>query len=64
MEGDFDPASLRSNVFALEWPPRSGTIREFPEADRAAWFTPAESRRKALAGQIPIIDALLGGLAG
>ena len=63
LEGDVDPAELRSNLFALEWPPRSGTIREFPEADRAAWFGPAEARRKALRGQIPLIDALLTRLA-
>lgn len=38
-EGDCDPATLRSNTFTLEWPPRSGKRREFPEVDRSAFFT-------------------------
>ncbi len=38
-EGDFDPASLKSNTFSVEWPPRSGRMAEFPEVDRAAWFS-------------------------
>ena len=38
VESDFDPASLTSNLFEIEWPPRSGKIRSFPEVDRAAWF--------------------------
>jgi predicted NUDIX family NTP pyrophosphohydrolase len=37
-EGEADPAALRSNTFAMEWPPKSGRMREFPEVDRAAWF--------------------------
>jgi len=64
VEGDFDPAGLRSNLFAMEWPPRSGRIAEFPEADRAGWFAPEPARRKALPGQVPIIDQLLARLAG
>jgi predicted NUDIX family NTP pyrophosphohydrolase len=59
IEGDFDPATLRSNTFALEWPPRSGKMREVPEVDRAAWFTPEEATRKLLKGQRPILEALL-----
>src|SRR5262249_3222418 len=38
LEGDFDPATLRSNTFEIEWPPRSGKLRAFPEVDRAEWF--------------------------
>jgi predicted NUDIX family NTP pyrophosphohydrolase len=64
LEGDCDPALLRSNTFTLEWPPRSGTKREFPEVDRAAWFTPAEATRKLLKGQQPIVAALLRHLGG
>ena len=45
-EGEFDPATLRSNTFAMEWPPRSGSEREFPEVDRAEWFAPEQARRK------------------
>lgn len=59
MEGDFDPATLKSNTFAMEWPPRSGKMREVPEVDRAGWFTPGEAERKLLQGQRPILAALL-----
>ncbi|HWE21160.1 MAG TPA: NUDIX domain-containing protein [Hyphomicrobiaceae bacterium] len=59
IEGDFDPATLRSNTFAVEWPPRSGKMREVPEVDRAAWFTPEEAASKVLKGQRPILEALL-----
>lgn len=58
-EGDFDPASLRSNTFSIEWPPRSGRRREFPEVDRAAWFGPAEAKRRILASQAELVDRLL-----
>ncbi len=59
IEGDFDPAALRSNTFTLEWPPRSGRIREVPEVDRAAWLAPEQAARKLLKGQRPILEALL-----
>jgi len=58
-EGDFDPLALASNLFRLEWPPRSGRVRAFPEADRAGWFSPTAARVKLLAGQRPVLDALL-----
>jgi predicted NUDIX family NTP pyrophosphohydrolase len=57
-EGDFDPASLRSNAFSIEWPPHSGRTAEFPEVDKAGWFTLAEAMGKATKGQRPIIAAL------
>jgi predicted NUDIX family NTP pyrophosphohydrolase len=60
IEGDFDPVTLKSNTFTIEWPSRSGKTREFPEVDRAAWFTPEEAARKLLKGQRPILEALLG----
>jgi predicted NUDIX family NTP pyrophosphohydrolase len=59
VEGDFDLRSFKSNLFAMEWPPRSGCIREFPEADRAAWFAPNDALRKIVKGQQPIIACLL-----
>jgi predicted NUDIX family NTP pyrophosphohydrolase len=59
IEADCDPARLQSNRFAMEWPPKSGQTRDFPEVDRAGWFTPAEARTKILAGQIPFIDQLV-----
>jgi predicted NUDIX family NTP pyrophosphohydrolase len=61
-EGDFDLAAFRSNLFSIEWPPRSGRQKEFPEADRAGWFVPALAARKLLQGQLPILDALLARL--
>jgi predicted NUDIX family NTP pyrophosphohydrolase len=57
-EGDFDPASLKSNTFAIEWPPRSGRTAEFPEVDRAAWYSIGEAFMKINKGQRPIIAAL------
>ncbi len=59
VRGDLDVAHLRSNTFTMEWPPRSGATREFPEVDRAGWFTPAEARTKLLPGQVAFIDQLL-----
>ncbi len=58
-EGDFDPAGLSSNSFALEWPPRSGEQREFPEVDRAEWFSPDLARQKILPAQAELIDRLI-----
>jgi predicted NUDIX family NTP pyrophosphohydrolase len=59
VEGDFDPAELVSNSFELEWPPRGGRKRSFPEVDRAEWFSPDAAREKILAGQRPFIDRLI-----
>jgi predicted NUDIX family NTP pyrophosphohydrolase len=58
MEGDFDPALLRSNTFSMEWPPKSGRMQEFPEVDRAAWFTLSEAESKLVKGQVPVLKAL------
>lgn len=56
--GDFDAAAVVSNVFSLEWPPKSGRMQTFPEVDRAAWFSMDEARQKILAGQRPLLDEL------
>jgi predicted NUDIX family NTP pyrophosphohydrolase len=58
VEGDFDPAQVRSNTFSIEWPRGSGKVCEFPEVDRAGWFTIAEAREKILPGQRAFLDAL------
>jgi predicted NUDIX family NTP pyrophosphohydrolase len=58
-EGDFDPSTLRSNTFAMEWPPRSGKEREFPEVDRAEWFAPEQARLKINPAQAAFLDRLL-----
>ena len=57
-EGAFDLALFKSNMFTMEWPPKSGHMREFPEADRAGWFGPREALVKVTKGQRPIIEAL------
>ena len=59
-EAEFDPVALASNSFEMEWPPRSGARREFPEVDRAEWFDPDEARRRILPAQAELIDRLLG----
>jgi len=59
IEADFDPAGLQSNTFLTEWPPRSGRMQEFPEVDRAEWFTEDAAKRKILSGQLPLIDQLI-----
>ena len=64
VEGEFDPATLKSNRFELEWPPRSGRRQSFPEVDRAEWFELDEARRKILASQSPLIDRLCDALGG
>ena len=56
---EFDPATLRSNTFTMEWPPKSGQQREFPEVDRAGWFSLETARVKMLKGQAPLLDQLL-----
>ena len=58
VEGDLDVACVVSNTFVLEWPPRSGSMREFPEVDRAEWFTLRDARTRILASQVPFLDAL------
>jgi predicted NUDIX family NTP pyrophosphohydrolase len=64
IEAEIDPAAIRSNTFPLEWPPRSGRIRQFPEVDRAAWFDLAEARGKVHKGQVAVLDELGGKLGG
>ena len=57
-EGDLDVAAIRSNTFEIEWPPRSGRRKSFPEVDRAGWFTLEEAREKILPGQRVFLDRL------
>ena len=61
-KGDLDPARITSNNFELEWPPKSGKRRSFPEVDRAQWFDNQTALVKILKGQRPIIEALIGTL--
>ena len=58
LEQDFDVSRHESNLFSMEWPPRSGRMAEFPEVDRAGWFPLEAARRKITKGQLPILRAL------
>ena len=58
VEGDCNPETVQSNTFSMEWPPRSGKQAEFPEVDRAEWFSVAESREKLHKGQVRFVDRL------
>jgi predicted NUDIX family NTP pyrophosphohydrolase len=57
-EGDCDPGAVKSNTFTLEWPPRSGNTKNFPEIDRAGWFTPEEAKVKIIKGQMGFLEEL------
>jgi predicted NUDIX family NTP pyrophosphohydrolase len=58
VEGDLDTASIRSNEFAVEWPPRSGRLERFPEVAEARWMSLVEARELMLPSQQPLLDAL------
>ncbi|MGO7918521.1 NUDIX domain-containing protein [Rhizobium ruizarguesonis] len=54
-----DVNAVRSSEFQMEWPPRSGQVKSFPEVDRAGWFSLADAAIKLLKGQRPILAGLL-----
>lgn len=58
LAGDLEVKAIHSNTFTMQWPPRSGRIREFPEVDRAAWFGLAEAREKLNPAQAALLDRL------
>jgi predicted NUDIX family NTP pyrophosphohydrolase len=58
VRGDVDVGAIASNTFTMEWPPGSGRAAEFPEVDRAGWFTLDEARRKLIPGQPVFLDRL------
>ena len=58
-EGDCSPAEIRSNLFSMEWPPKSGKTREFPEIDRASWFSLEDAKARILKGQVGFLDRLI-----
>jgi len=62
-EADFDVSTLVSNTFELEWPPRSGVNREYPEIDRGEWFGVEAARAKINAAQAAFLDRLMELLA-
>ena len=58
VEGDFDCANVRSIEFEMEWPPKSGVKKRFPEVEEARWMPLAQARKMMLPSQLPLIDAL------
>jgi predicted NUDIX family NTP pyrophosphohydrolase len=58
LEGDLDTAHITSNTFAMQWPPRSGRMQEFPEVDRAEWFPLSEARQRINPAQAALLDRL------
>ncbi|HEV7781303.1 MAG TPA: NUDIX domain-containing protein [Chitinophagaceae bacterium] len=58
VEGDADPATIKSNSFEMEWPPGSGRLQTFPEVDKAGWFFMEAAKIKILDAQIPLLDEL------
>ncbi len=58
IKADLDPARLKSNTFSMEWPPKSGRQQEFPEIDRAEWFTIESAMQKILKGQAGFLAQL------
>lgn len=62
LEGDLDPAAIVPGTFEMVWPPRSGTVRSFPEVDRAEWFDPATARTKLHPAQAAFVERLLDAL--
>ena len=58
VEGNIDPAKIKSNEFEMEWPPRSGKMKSFPEIDKAEWFNINDAEKKINPGQLPLIKEL------
>jgi len=58
VEGDIDETTIVSNTFEIEWPPRSGKKKIFPEVDKAQWFSLTEASEKINPGQLPLIEEL------
>jgi predicted NUDIX family NTP pyrophosphohydrolase len=63
VEGDYDASKVTSHTFTMEWPPKSGRQQEFPEVDRAAWFSVEEARVRLLEAQVSFVDQLVEALA-
>ena len=59
VENDIELSSVKSNLFEMEWPPRSGKTQSFPEIDKASWFTVNEAKKKIVPGQFSFIQELL-----
>ncbi|MEM8621436.1 MAG: NUDIX domain-containing protein [Actinomycetota bacterium] len=62
VEADLDAATINSNTFEIEWPPRSGRTQAFPEVDRAEWCTPSLARLRLVSAQVQFVDRLLAAI--
>jgi predicted NUDIX family NTP pyrophosphohydrolase len=58
LQGNFNTAEIKSNTFEIEWPPKSGKKKAFPEIDKAVWFTMYEAKKKIIEGQVLLIKEL------
>jgi len=63
LEGELDAEAIVSNQFTVEWPPRSGEFRSYPEVDQARWYDMTEARAKILPSQLPLLDLLEAAVA-
>jgi predicted NUDIX family NTP pyrophosphohydrolase len=63
LEGDCNPDKLKSNLFSMVWPPKSGKLRQFPEADRGAWFSQPDAMEKIVKGQQKVLAQFFSGVA-
>ena len=64
IEGDLDPAAIRSIEFEVEWPPKSGRMQSYPEVAEARWLSLADARALMLPSQLPLLEALETKLEG
>lgn len=58
VEQEIDAAKIKSNLFEMEWPPKSGKFKSFPEIDKAEWFSASDAKLKAIKGQVALIEQL------
>jgi predicted NUDIX family NTP pyrophosphohydrolase len=63
LEGDCDPDKLKSDLFSMVWPPKSGKLRQFPEADRGGWFPQPDAMEKIVKGQRKVLAQFFKGVA-
>jgi predicted NUDIX family NTP pyrophosphohydrolase len=64
VQSDLDPSAIRSNTFEMEWPPKTGKKKSFPEIDKAAWLDVEEAKNKIVPGQVAFITELESRLVG
>ena len=57
-EADFEATLIKSNLFEIEWPPKSGKKKQFPEIDKADWFNFEDAKKKIVSGQVPLLEEL------